>query len=139
MAEWRAALFSEPVLRKAFAAIDQDGDGYVSLVDLTAAITQAMQADGGTVNAEMVRAMISRGDANGDGRIDFDGESTSPNGSNHAALTRGLTARRLFVTADSIVSCRAQSTGPSSLLTLGWRAAIQPPRRPRWHRASTAD
>ena len=127
MAEWRAALFSEPVLRKAFAAIDQDGDGYVSLSDLATAITQAMEADGSTVNAEMVRAMVSRGDTNSDGRIDFDGESKSSNGPNHAAPPW---PSRL----DCV--CRAQSTGASSLLTLGWREAVQPLRRPRWHRAS---
>lgn len=64
--------FSRATLRKAFATLDEDGDGTITNDDLVAAIVQATQADGDTCNVEMVRAMIQLGDENNDGVIDFD-------------------------------------------------------------------
>jgi hypothetical protein len=65
-------LVTEAVLRKAFAAIDADDDGVIATEDLITAIEQAMEADGGGCNVEMLRAMVGLGDLNKDGVIDFD-------------------------------------------------------------------
>lgn len=57
-------LVTEAMLRKAFAAVDEDDDGVIATEDLVTAIEQAMEADGGACNVEMVRAMVRRGDVN---------------------------------------------------------------------------
>lgn len=62
----------EILVRKAFTALDEDGDGVIATEDLLGAIEQATEESGRACNVEMVSAMISRGDANGDGLIDFD-------------------------------------------------------------------
>lgn len=54
--------------RAAFDALDRDGDGLITIIELF----RVLRREGFPVTAEQARAVHAAADANGDRRIDYD-------------------------------------------------------------------
>ncbi|KAL6641718.1 hypothetical protein ACP70R_019899 [Stipagrostis hirtigluma subsp. patula] len=76
----------EEDMREAFNVFDQNGDGYITVDELRAVLSSLGLKQGRT--AEDCRKMISKVDADGDGRVDFTEFKQMMRGGGFAALGR---------------------------------------------------
>jgi calcium-binding protein CML len=76
----------EEDMREAFNVFDQNGDGYITVEELRSVLSSLGLKQGRT--AEDCRRMISKVDADGDGRVDFTEFKQMMRGGGFAALGR---------------------------------------------------
>ncbi|CAL4896467.1 unnamed protein product [Urochloa decumbens] len=76
----------EEEMREAFNVFDQNGDGYITVEELRSVLASLGLKQGRT--AEDCRRMISKVDADGDGRVDFTEFKQMMRGGGFAALGR---------------------------------------------------